>query len=581
MSEAFVLSTLQDRAGLQPDDLAFTYVDYDEDWAGKVEDVTWSQLFRRTQNLAREIAKHGTTGDRAVILAPQGMEYIVAFLGSMLAGFIAVPLPLPFAGSHDERVSAVIADTSPTVVLTTSSSAGIVNEYVGRASGAENAAIIEVDSLDLEARGGSRMRIEGLPEIAYLQYTSGSTRTPAGVVITHANLETNFRQLMSGFFPETSGIAPPDTHVVSWLPFYHDMGLVEGVVCPILGGYHGHLSSPMSFLQRPARWIQALGAYPHTWTAAPNFALELSAAKVPDEDMAGVDLSGLLGLTCGAERIHPGTLKRFADRFTKYGFNPESFRPSYGLAEATVFVATRTVAGAPKIVNFDSEGLSADRAERCEAPAGIPLISYGTPESPLVRIVDPETLVECPEDKVGEIWVTGANVAEGYWNKPELSEKTFGGMLPDPSPGTPAGPWLRTGDLGFFTDGEMYIVGRMKDLLIIRGRNHYPEDIEATVSEISRGRVAAIAVTAAETEKLVLIVEYKKPRSAAADIEDAELHEAFRNDVTAAIASAHGVNASDLVLVAPGSIPTTTSGKIRRAACGDLYLGQQFTRLGS
>ncbi len=581
MSEAFVLSTLQDRAGLQPDDIAFTYVDYDEDWAGKSEDVTWSQLFRRTQNLAREIAKHGTTGDRAVILAPQGMEYIIAFLGSMLAGFIAVPLPLPFAGSHDERVSAVIADTSPTVVLTTSSSAAIVNEYVGRASGAENAALIEVDSLDLDARSGSRMRIEGLPEIAYLQYTSGSTRTPAGVVITHANLETNFRQLMSGFFPETSGVAPADTHVVSWLPFYHDMGLVEGVVCPILGGYHGHLSSPMSFLQRPSRWIRALGAYKHTWTAAPNFALEVCAAKISDEDLAGLDLSGLLGVTCGAERIHPGTLKRFADRFTPFGFNPEAFRPSYGLAEATVFVACRTVAGPPKVVNFESEALAADRAERCDPPAGIPLLSYGTPQSPIVRIVDADTLVECPENKVGEIWVEGPNVAEGYWNKPELSEKTFGGMLSNPSPGTPAGPWLRTGDLGFFTDGELYIVGRMKDLLIIRGRNHYPEDLEATVSEISRGRVAAISVTAAETEKLVLIVEYKKPRSAAEDVADAELHEAFRNDVTAAIASAHGVTASDLVLVAPGSIPTTTSGKIRRAACGDLYLGQQFTRLGS
>ena len=579
MSEAFVLSTLQERAGLQPDDIAFTYVDYDSDWAGKAEDVTWSQLFRRTQNLAREVAKHGTTGDRAVILAPQGMEYIVAFLGSMLAGFVAVPLPLPFAGSHDERVSAVIEDTSPAVVLTTSSSAGIVHEYVGRASGAEGAALIEVDSLDLDARGGGRMRIEGLPDIAYLQYTSGSTRTPAGVVITHANLETNFRQLMSGFFPATSGIAPVDTNVVSWLPFYHDMGLVEGVVCPILGGYHGHLSSPMSFLQRPARWIQALAAYPHTWTAAPNFALEMAAAKVTDEDMAGVDLSGLLGVTCGAERIHPSTLKRFADRFTKFGFNPESFRPSYGLAEATVFVATRTVPGAPKVVNFDSEGLSASRAERCAAPAGVPLLSYGMPESPVVRIVDPDTLAECPENQVGEIWVSGTNVADGYWHKPELTEKTFGGVLPDPSPGTPPGPWLRTGDLGFLDDGELYIVGRMKDILIVRGRNHYPEDIESTVSEITRGRVAAISVTAAETEKLVLIIEVKKRRDS--DTPEADQYEAIANDVTAAIARAHGLTPADLVLVAPGSIPTTTSGKIRRAACGDLYLGQQFTRLGS
>ena len=238
-----------------------------------------------------------------------------------------------------------------------------------------------------------------------------------------------------------------------------------------------------------------------------------------------------------------------------------------------------TVPGAPKVVNFDSEGLSASRAERCAAPAGVPLLSYGMPESPVVRIVDPDTLAECPENQVGEIWVSGTNVADGYWHKPELTEKTFGGVLPDPSPGTPPGPWLRTGDLGFLDDGELYIVGRMKDILIVRGRNHYPEDIESTVSEITRGRVAAISVTAAETEKLVLIIEVKKRRDS--DTPEADQYEAIANDVTAAIARAHGLTPADLVLVAPGSIPTTTSGKIRRAACGDLYLGQQFTRLGS
>jgi len=578
VSEAFVLSTLQERAGLQPDDIAFTYVDYDTDWDGLPETVTWSQLFRRSQNLAKELARHGSVGDRAVILAPQGMDYIYAFLGSMLAGFIAVPLPLPFAGSHDERVSAVLADTAPAVVLTTSASARIVNEYVGGASGAEQAAVIEIDSLDLDARPAGRMRLDNLPELAYLQYTSGSTRTPAGVEITHANLDANFRQLMSGYFPRTSGMAPVGMTLVSWLPFYHDMGLVLGVVAPILGGFHGHLTSPMAFLQRPTRWLEALAAHRYTWTAVPNFAMELAAGKVSDEEMAGLDLSGLIGVICGAERIHPATLKRFTDKFSKFGFNPDAFRPSYGLAEATVFVATNTEAGPPKVVNFDNDALANDRAERCEAPTGIPLLSYGIPDSPLVRIVDPETCRECPENVVAEIWTEGTNVSPGYWNKPELTEKTFGGAITDPSPGTPTGPWLRTGDLGFVNDGDMYIVGRMKDILIVRGRNHYPEDIEATVSEITRGRVAAISVTAGETEKLVLIIEYKDRNSA--DGRATHL-DGVKNDVTAAIANAHGLTAADLVLVAPGSIPTTTSGKIRRASCGEMYLGQQFTRLDS
>ena len=576
MSQA-VLSTIRERASLQPDDVLFTFTDYDSDWDGVPENVTWSQLYRRVRNLAQQVSEHGTVGDRAVILAPQSMDYIVGFLGSMMAGHVAVPLAVPAPGSLDERVSAVLADTSPTVVLTTSSIADSVREYVAQANCDTVTTVIEVDSLDLDDSGGGNIRLEGLPTATYLQYTSGSTRVPAGVIITDDNLQANFRQLMAAYFAESDGLAPAGLNLVSWLPFYHDMGLVLGVVVPILGGFHADITSPISFLQRPARWVRALASGQPTWTASPNFALELAAAKTTDDDLAGLDLGNVRGITAGAERIHPATLRRFTDRFAKFNFREEAFKPSYGMAEATVFIASRTGGGPPEVTYFDSEKLGDGAAVRTSVPGSTPLLSYGSLESPLVRIVDPDTCVEVPEGTVGEIWTRGDNVAEGYWHKPEESERTFGGELNSPSQGTPAGPWLRTGDLGFMSGGELYIVGRMKDMLIVYGRNHYPEDIEATVSEITGGRVAAIAVTVGHTEKLVVMIEYRKRKDAPED--DAEAIADVKNRVTAAISQAHGLTAADLVLVAPGSLPTTTSGKIRRSSSADMYRQQGFARL--
>lgn len=576
MQNASVVSLLRERAGLQPDDVAFRYTDYEQDWAGVTETLTWAQLYRRTLNVAHEVKRHGAVGDRAVILAPQGLPYIEAFLGAMQAGLIAVPLSVPAAGSHDERVGAVLADTAPTVVLTTSAAAGTVADYLERPGPAPTPAVIEVDALDLDASASS-IRIGGAPDTAYLQYTSGSTRLPAGVMISHRNLQVNFQQLMLDLFPDLNGMAPLDTTIVSWLPFYHDMGLMQGVIIPILSGYRCELTSPIAFLQRPARWIQALAKPGPVFSAGPNFALELALRKTTDADMAGLDLGNVLGIVSGAERIHPATLDRFCNRFAPYNFRDHMMRPSYGLAEATVYVATRNVRAAPAVVHFEPEKLSEGSAERCSAGTGSPLLSYGMPKSPTVRIVDPDTGRECPAGTVGEIWVHGDNVAGGYWQKPEETERTFGGVLAEPSPGTPERGWLRTGDLGFVSEGEMFIVGRMKDLLIVYGRNHYPEDIESTVRGITGGRVAAISVPVDETEKLVTIIELKKRGDS--DEEALRLLDVVKNDVTAAISSSHGLNVADLVLVPPGSIPTTTSGKIRRGACVEHYRRQQFTRL--
>jgi fatty acid CoA ligase FadD21 len=575
--QSSILSMLHGRASLRPDDVAFTFTDYVDDWAGVSESLTWSQLSRRTLNVARELSRHGSVGDRAVILAPQSLDYIAAFLGSMQAGLIAVPLPLPHRGSSDERVGAVLADTSPAVVLTTSAVAADITEYVHQAHLDAVPKIVEIDSLNLDFDGGISVRTADLASIAYLQYSSGSTRLPTGAMISHRNLHVNFEQLMRGYFADSHVKAPSNTTVVSWLPFYHDMGLVLGVCAPILNGWRGELTSPISFLERPARWVQSLAGSPHAWSAAPNFAFDLAARKTTDSDLAGLDLGDVLGIISGAERVEPATLRRFVDRFAHFNFRDQMMRPSYGMAEATVFVAAGTWSESSEPVHFDLAELSAGRARRCSKRTGTELVKYKVPQSPALRIVDSDTDRECPHGVVGEIWVHGANVADGYWRKPPEEQRCFGATLVDPSPGTPDGPWLRTGDLGFIYEGELFIVGRIKDLLIIRGRNHYPEDIEATIQQVTGGRVAAISVPVNSTEELVTVIELKKR----GDSTEEAMHwlTCVKSDVTSAITNAHGLTVGDLVLVSPGSIPTTTSGKIRRAACVEQYRRDQFTRL--
>ena len=570
MSTSSLMALLRDRAGLAPNFTAFTFTDYEADWDGIVRSLTWAQAYRRTVNVAIAVSEHAAVGDRAVVLAPQGLDYIVAFLGAIQAGLIAVPLSVPSVGQHDERVSAVFADTTPTVILTTQAVAPSVADYVAELDPGTHPVVIAVDALDLDARNGSGPKVRNAPATVYLQYTSGSTRVPAGVMISEDNLSANFKQLMTGYFPDLGGVAPPETTLVSWLPFYHDMGLMLAVIAPILGGYPSEVMSPLAFLAKPARWMQWLATKPGVYSAGPNFAFELAARKTSDEDLAGLDLTDVLTIVTGSERVHPATLRRF-------GLRAHHITPSYGMAEATVFVASRDAGNAPLIVEFDPDKLAAGIAARVPDGVGSPLISYGVPLSPAVRIVDADTARECEPGTVGEIWTTGDNVAKGYWNKPEESARTFGGRIADAGEGTPEGPWLRTGDLGFMSDGELFIVGRIKDLLIVYGRNHYAEDIEATVQEITGGRVAAISVPVDETEKLVTIVELKKKGDTRDEI--TTRLSAIRNTVTSAISTSHGLNVADLVLVSPGSIPITTSGKVRRAACVEQYRQARFTRL--
>ncbi len=571
MIESSIRVVLRERASLQPNHTAFTFLDYEQDWEGVAESLTWAQLYRRSLNLALELKGCGSTGGRAVILAPQGLDYIVAFLGALEAGLIAVPLSVPMSAIHDERVAAVLQDASPSVILTTSAVVEDVVPYARASADNPAPSVIEVDSLDLDFRKGFSAQRYSRPDIAYLQYTSGSTRTPAGVAISNTNLSANWEQIVSGYLPD---YRMPNS-VVSWLPFYHDMGLMLGLCAGILGGWPTVIMSPISFLQRPARWMQLLAHNPQVLSAVPNFAFELAAARTSDDDMAGLDLGDVLYILSGAERVNSATIRRFAQRFARFNLSASVIRPSYGLAEATLFVATHAPGHPPDFVHFEPEMLSAGHAKRCGT--GTPLVSYGEPRSPIVRIVDPETATEKPAGMIGEIWVHGDNVSPGYWRRPVETEQTFAAKITTPSPGTPENLWLRTGDLGFVSEGELFIAGRIKDLLIVRGRNHYPDDIEGTVQEISGGRAAAIAVMDEPTEKLVVVVEFKKRGQS-----EEEVTENLRNlqeEVTSAISNSHGVSVQDVVLVAPGSIPITTSGKVRRATCVQLYQNGGFQRL--
>ncbi|MGV0993966.1 MAG: AMP-binding protein [Mycobacterium sp.] len=562
---------LRHQADTQADALAFTFMDAAVFGTGHPESLTWKQLYRRVLTLAEELRRVAAKGDRVAILAPQGLDFIVSFYAALQAGMIAVPLSVPMFGVHDQRVESALADSTPSVLLTTSAAVADVNKYASAHGGRPAPTVIEVDVLDVDLTRALDETDDSCHGPAYLQYTSGSTRTPAGVIVSHKNVTSNVTQVVSDYFAEYGGTVPEETSVVSWLPFFHDLGLIMGVCSPLVTNCDAVLTSPLAFLAKPASWMQLMAQNPVCFSGAPNFAFELAARRTSDADMEGLDLSRVHGILSGAERVHYGTVKRFIDRFAKFGLTEKVIRPSYGLAEATLYVASPPLSDSVRTARFDLAQLATGVVQRCDdaSDSGTELVSYGPPQAYPVRIVDPETGIEAPANTIGEIWTRGDNVALGYWRKPELTASVFRGRINNPSEGTPAGPWLRTGDLGTFSDGELFIMGRLKDLLIVDGRNHYPEDIEATIREVTGGRVAAIAVDHDSSENLVAIVEVKP----------APELDAVKHEVAALVWKSHNLRVDDLVLVSPGSIPITTSGKIRRSSCKELYRDGEFQRM--
>ncbi|MEU6844627.1 fatty acyl-AMP ligase [Streptomyces sp. NPDC046716] len=529
---------------------AFTQVDFPEPHSpGVHRTLGWRSVDERARAVAGLLTRAVRPADRVALLLPQGLDYAVAFLGCLYAGVVAVPLFGPELPGHEGRLAAVLEDCEPACVLTDPPSRGSVEAFVGG----------RVPVLDTGGAGAG-VPVAELPrpagdDVAYLQYTSGSTRSPSGVMVTHANVVANARQAVTAF-----GAAPGRSTSVGWLPLFHDMGLVLSVAAPVYAGFSSVLLDPVAFLERPARWLRLLGGYPGTISAAPNFAYDYCVTRVDAEELAGLRLDRVAALLNGSEPVRPGTLERFRTVFAPAGLAPGAVCPAYGLAEATVFVTAADPATASAAVECDAAALAAGRIE----PGGTArLVDCGRPVGQEVRIADPLTGAELGADRVGEIEVRGPNVGAGYWKQAGRTAETF------------RDGWLRTGDLGALHDERLLVTGRLKDLIVVDGRNHYPQDVEETVQSVvdvvRRDRLAAFLVPrpggVEEGEELVVVAEVRRGGGP-----DGAAVRAAMVAARGAVAAGHGLRLADLVLVPADSVPRTSSGKVARAACRERFL---------
>jgi fatty acid CoA ligase FadD32 len=548
------------------DEAAFTYDNYSADRAAARHTLTWSELYLRTVAVAARISSAVDADARVAILCPQDLSYPVAFLGALASGAIAVPLFAPEVGSHADRLTGVLGDCEPTVWLTSSAARASTEELLRDPRVTPPAEIVAVDEVDRDV-GGDFV----LPEIdqratAYLQYTSGSTRAPAGAAITHRAVTANVQQVADAYDLDA------DWTSVGWIPFFHDMGLVLLTCLPVGLGMTTVFSTPFDFIRRPRGWLEELSSHAKVITAAPNFAFDYAVDRIKEESRAGLDLSGVRVAINGSEPVRARTVKRFEGAFDGCGFDSTAHRPSYGLAEATVFVSTSGPAG-PTITTFRRSELMAGRAVAAHDEVdSLSLVSAGTPAGQYVCIVDPVHHTALDDGLVGEVWVHGPNLASGYWNQPERNKETFNGRLASPAPGWPAAGWLRTGDLGVRFADELYITGRIKDLIIVDGKNHYPQDIEQTVADahpsIRAGRVAAFGVDTGSDEAIVVVLECRLKGDEAGARTEVELA------VRRAVAAAHDLKLLGVQILAGHRVLRTSSGKIARSANRDRYLAE-------
>jgi len=569
------------------DAVAYRYLDYSSAADGKAVEVTWTRFGARLQAIGARVQQLADRGERVAVLAPQGIDYVAGFYAAVKAGTIAVPLFAPELPGHAERLDTALRDSEPTAVLTTMAAKDAVENFLSSVPGPSRPEVIVIDQRP-DSMGEQFVPTElGMDDVSHLQYTSGSTRPPVGVEITHRAVGTNLVQMILSI-----DLLDRNTHGVSWLPLYHDMGL-SMIGFPAVYGGHSTLMSPTAFVRRPLRWIHAMSdgsRQGRVVTAAPNFAYEWTAQRGIPAAGDDVDLSNVV-MIIGSEPVSIDAVRTFNKAFAPYGLPRTAFKPSYGIAEATLFVATIDPSAEASVVYLDRAQLGAGHAVRvtADAPNAVPQVSCGrTARSLWAVIVDPGTETELPDGEVGEIWLQGTNVGRGYWGLPDETQLTFGAKLQSrlgqgsrAEGSTAGGTWLRSGDLGVYLDGELYVTGRIADLVTVEGRNHYPQDIEATVAEASpmvrRGYVTVFSVPANELPgcdastldagpRLVIIAE----RAAGTSRDDPRpAIEAIRT----AVARRHGVTVSDVRLVPAGAIPRTTSGKLARLASRAQYLG--------
>lgn len=606
--ESNVSAARQDESA---DHLIYRYMDYSKTRDGEVQELTWSRFGDRLYAIAARLQQVAEPGDRVAILAPQGLDYIVSFFAAIHAGLIAVPLFDPDEPGHHDRLHAVLGDCAPTVILTSTESAAGVRKLFRELPARQRPRTVAVDAIPDEIGSGWTRPDLGADDIAYLQYTSGSTRAPAGVEITHRNVVTNVIQLFDGL-----GLSR-DSRGVTWLPLFHDMGLLK-VIVPAMGGATITVMSPRAFVQRPGRWVKQLAemaaeeGVDGVFAAAPNFAFEHAARRGLPREGETLDLSGVTSIINGSEPVTPASMRAFNEAFAPHGLAPSVIKPSYGMAEATLFVSSPRKYDEAIVIHVDrgdlNKGLMTvlDESQVDGNDEAIAQVACGfVAPSQWATIVEANvdesgehdgTGRELPEGRVGEIWLHGTNVGGAYWDRPEESDATFGNILTERlAEGSKTvrefgtvpedGRWLRTGDYGAYVDGQLYITGRVKDLVIVAGRNHYPQDLESTAQDASDalrpGFVAAFAVpanqlpidarngaeiAADDSSETLVVVGERAPGAGKAD--PAPIADAVRS----AISARHGVTAQDVLLVPAGSIPRTSSGKIARRACKAAYV---------
>jgi len=591
-----LVEILRWRALQQPEQRTHIYL---FDGEAESNHLTYAVLDHQARSVGAMLQSLQAAGERALLLYPPGLEFIAAFFGCLYAGVIAVPLPVPNLAQPQRslpRFQAIIRDALPSVVLTTSEILANADGLFTQASDLQKIRWVATDKVS-----GSLVQEWRDPAItsntlALLQYTSGSTAEPRGVAISHGNLLHNSAYISRLFAFNPKGVT------VTWLPFFHDMGLTNGIIQPVYYGRPCYLMPAVSFLMRPIRWLQAISRYKATISGGPNFAYELCTRRITPEQRDTLDLSGWDVAYNGAEPVRADTLKRFVTTFASCGFRSSAFHPCYGLAEATVVVSGGSLRD-EMFRTIQVEALEQNRVVQARSQNEVPtrgrqqnvrtLVSSGrTLLDTRVVIAHPESMTACASDQVGEIWVSGPSVTHGYWNLPEETERACRAYLKD----TGEGPFLRTGDLGFMQDGELFVTGRLKDLIIISGRKLYPQDIELTVEQshpaLRPACCAAFAIDGSDEEQLIIAAEVEpryQPTTRSPPDDTAHTHPTGRlpMDVDAvvrairrAVAEAHDARVHTVVLLRAGRLPMTTSGKVQRHACKASFLKGTLEQLG-
>lgn len=561
-----LVELLRWRATHEMDKLAYMFL-----IDGKTEGakLTYGELDRQARAIGALLQQHNAKGERALLLYPQGLDVIAAFLGSLYGGVIAIPVPPPDAGRLKRalpRLRAIVKDANAAFALTTKRFLTILQEAELDFPEFQEINWIVTEDIDLELADQWQNPQVSPDTLAYLQYTSGSTSTPKGVMISHHNIMHHCAYLQKACGYDEQSVS------ITWMPYFHDYGLVEGLTVPLYNGHPCYVMSPLAFIKQPVRWLKAISRYRGTHSQAPNFAYEQCVGRVNDIQLDSLDLSSWVAAGNAAEPINPRVLEEFFEKFANCGFRWETFAPAYGLAENTLLVSTSPRGQTPVLCLLKTSEIEKNKIVEAtawgEGVRAIPGCGQLVCDTK-VAIVNPDTLTRCQPDEVGEVWVSDPSVADGYWHRPEESESTFRARTVD----TNEGPFLRTGDLGFMKNGELFITGRIKDLIIIRGTNHYPQDLEWTVQQIHPclrpDYGAAFSIDVDAVERLVIVQEVKR------NPEEFKPEEVI-SSIQQAIAEIHELQVYAVVLAKPGNVLKTSSGKIQRRACKASFLAGEL-----